>query len=311
VRRLRRSCLSVPGTQQRFHDKADAAAADEIMFDLEDSVAPAAKARGREMVVAALRGHEYAGKVRGVRVNACDSQWCFEDLQAVVEGAGDRLDTVVLPKVEGPRHVHFADVLLTQLEARAGLERRIGLEVQIESARGLEAVSAIAAASARLESLIFGPGDFMATLGVPELTIGRTPDYPGEFFHYVHWRILVAARANGLQAIDGPYAEVRDLEGLRRSAAPAAALGYDGKWALTPNQAEVLNQVFAPRQEDFDKAAAILEAYARATGVEETGAVMLGAEMIDEASRKLAEVMVERGRAAGMTPRRWQPPPAS
>ncbi|HEX6548823.1 MAG TPA: CoA ester lyase [Candidatus Dormibacteraeota bacterium] len=303
----RRSCLSVPGTQQRFHDKAEESSADMVMFDLEDSVVPAAKARGREMVVAALRGHEYAGKLRSVRVNAGDSQWCFEDIRAVVEGAGERLDTIVLPKVEGARHVHFADVLLRQLEAAGGLERRIGLEVQIESARGLESVSEIASASPRLESLIFGPGDLMATLGVPELTIGRTPDYSGEFFHYVHWRILVAARANGLQAIDGPYAQVRDLEGLRRSALPAAALGYDGKWALTPNQAEVLNEVFAPRQEDFDKAAAILDAYAHATGVEQTGAVMLGEEMIDEASRKLAAVMVERGRAAGMTARPWQP----
>jgi citrate lyase subunit beta/citryl-CoA lyase len=141
----------------------------------------------------------------------------------------------------------------------------------------------------------------MATLRVPELTIGRTPAaYPGEFFHYVHFRILVAARAHGLQAVDGPFAQVRDLDGLREGAEKVAALGYDGKWALNPAQAEVLNAIFAPSQRDFDRASAIVDAYERAAGADETGAVMLGDEMIDEASRKMAAVLVERGRAAGM-----------
>ncbi len=304
----RRSCLSVPATQPRFHEKAAASAADMVFFDLEDSVAPAAKERGRAMAVAALNGFDYAGKVRGVRVNAADTRWCFDDIRAVVEGAGANLDTIVLPKCEGPEHVHFADVLLSQLEAKLELPRQIGLDVQIESAVGLENALATARASRRLRALHFGPGDFMADLKVPELTIGRTPPaYPGEFFHYAHVRILVAARAAGIQAVDGPHAQVRDLEGMRASAVKMAALGYDGKWALNPQQADLINEAFAPRQEDFDKAAAIVEAYARATAVEQTGAVVLGDEMIDQASRRMAEVVIERGRAAGMTPRPWKP----
>ena len=304
----RRSCLSVPATQPRFFEKADRSAADFVFFDLEDSVAPSAKDRGRELAVEALRAHAYAGKSLGVRVNDCDSRWCFDDIRAVVEGAGDRLHTIVLPKVEGPEHVHFADLLLSQLEAKLGLGRRIDLDLQIETARGLENVERIAAAAARIQALHFGPGDFMATLRVPELTIGRTPPgYPGEFFHYAHFRILVAARANGLMAVDGPHAQVRDLDALRESARKVAALGYDGKWALNPAQAEVLNEVFAPSQRDFDKAMAIVEAYERSTGAEATGAVMLGEEMIDEATRKMAAVTVERGRSAGMTARPWSP----
>jgi citrate lyase subunit beta/citryl-CoA lyase len=297
----RRSCLSVPAIQPRFFEKADRSVADLVFFDLEDSVPPSAKERGRELAVEALRMYEFAGKSRGVRVNACDSRWCFDDLRTVVEGAGERLDTIVLPKVEGPAEVHFADLLLSQLEAKLGLAHRIGLDLQIESAVGLENVERTAAAARRVLALHFGPGDFMATLKVPELTIGRTPGaYPGEFFHYAHVRILVAARAHGLQAVDGPYAQVRDLDGLRGSAEKMAALGYDGKWALNPAQAEVLNAAFAPSQEDFDRASAIVAAYTQATATGDMGAVMLGDEMIDEASRKMAAVLVERGRAAGM-----------
>ncbi len=304
---MRRSCLSVPATQPRFFEKADRSAADMIFIDLEDSVAPSAKERGRELAVEALTGFDFAGKECGVRVNACDTSWCFDDIRAVVEGAGRRLDTIVLPKVEGPEHVHFAALLLAQLESKLGLQP-IGLDLQIESALGLERVEAIAQASPRIRALHFGPGDFMATLRVPELTIGSTPAaYPGEFFHYVHFRILVAARAFGLMAVDGPHAQVRDLDGLRASAQRVAALGYDGKWALNPAQAELLNEVFAPAQADFDKASAIIDAYEHSTAEQATGAVMLGDEMIDEASRKLAAVMVDRGRAAGLRPRPFKP----
>jgi citrate lyase subunit beta / citryl-CoA lyase len=306
--RARRSCLSVPSTQPRFFARADQSAADLVFFDLEDSVAPSAKERGRELAVEAIRAHEYAGKGLGVRVNACDTEWCFEDIRAVVEGAGDRLETIVVPKVEGPEHVHFVSLLLDQLEAKRRLERGIGLDLQIESALGLENVERTAGASRRIRALHFGPGDFMATLRVPELTIGRTPAaYDGDFFHYAHFRILVAARAHGLMAVDGPHAQVRDLDALRSSARRVAALGYDGKWALNPAQAEVLNEVFTPAQADFDKAVAIVEAYAHSAESAATGAVMLGEEMIDEASRKMAAVMVERGLAAGMEPRPWTP----
>ncbi len=262
--RARRSCLAVPGSNPRFHAKADQSAADQVFLDLEDSVAPAAKEGARDQVVAALRTFEYAGKVRTVRVNACDTRWCFDDIIAVVEGAGDRIDCLMIPKVEGVDHVNFVVHLLNQLEWKHGLERRIGLELQIESARGMENINAIAGATDRAETLIFGPGDFSADLRLPELTVGRLqPDYPGDFWHYFLARIVVAARANGLQPIDGPYAQVRDTDGLRTFAKRAAMLGFDGKWALNPVQIEVLNEVFSPGQEDFDKAVAILAAYRR------------------------------------------------
>ena len=300
TRLARRSCLTVPASRPRFLEKADGSAADVVVLDLEDSVAPSAKEQARDAAVGALRTYAYRGKVRAVRVNALDTRWCLDDVRHVVEGARDRVDLVVLPKVEDVDHVHFADHLLAQLERKLGLERPIGLDLQIETARGLEHAARIAGASPRNRALVFGPGDFAADLRMPGLTIGGLrPDYPGELWHSFQARILVAARAAGLDAIDGPFAQVRDLEGLREAARRAALLGYDGKWALNPAQVDVLNEVFAPSQEDFDRASAIVDAYRHATDAA-TGAIVLGDEMIDEATRKLAMVTVERGRALGM-----------
>jgi citrate lyase subunit beta/citryl-CoA lyase len=306
--KARRSTLAVPGSQPRFLAKAEQSSADEIFFDLEDSVAPAAKVQARGQVVDALRTHEFAGKLRAVRINDCDSKWCYEDIISVVEGAGDRIDCLIVPKVENVDDVHFVDALLSQIELKMGLGRRIGLELQIESARGMENIDAIAGASSRSEALVFGPADFLASLRVPELTVGRLkPEYPGDYWHYFMCRVVVAARAHDLEAIDGPYAQIRDLDGLRTFAERAAMLGFDGKWAVHPRQVEVLNEVFTPRQEDFDRAAAIIEAYRKATDDDLSGAVVLGDEMIDEASRKMALVMVERGQAFGMRARPWKP----
>jgi citrate lyase subunit beta/citryl-CoA lyase len=197
--------------------------------------------------------------------------------------------------------VTFVDDLLRMVEDTAGLERRIGLELQIETATGLTNIDNIAEASERAETLIFGPADMSASLGLPTVTAGLPmPNYPGDHWHFVIMRILVAARNAGLQAIDGPYLVIKDLDGFREMALRARALGYDGKWALHPGQIDVLNEVFTPTQDEFDKAEAILEAYADATDVKLTGAVMFGTEMIDEASRKMAKQLAERGRAAGM-----------
>lgn len=300
----RRSCLSVPATQPRFHEKATGVPADEVIFDLEDSVAPAAKATGRTLAVEALTTRDYGRRVRVVRVNGTDTPWCLDDVRHLVEGAGPCLDCLMLPKVEGADQVHFLDHLLGQLGRSLKLDRTIGLELQIESARGLSNVEEIAAASARTETLIFGPGDFAASMRMPGLVVGQADDnYPGDFWHYFMARIAVAARAHGLQAIDGPYARIRDEAGLRTLARRAALLGYDGMWALNPAQVDVINEVFTPSQEEFDRASAILDAYAHATDVDETGAVRLGEEMIDEASRKMAAVTAERGRAAGLEAR--------
>ncbi|MBP2707645.1 CoA ester lyase [Microbispora sp. RL4-1S] len=302
--RARRSCLAVPGSSPRFLEKAQTLAADEVFLDLEDSVAPAAKEEARANVVAALRDGDWTGRTVVVRVNDLTTRWTYRDVIEVVEGAGDRLDCVMLPKVRGASDVAWLDVLLGQIERANGLpEGRIGIEAQIEDARGLVAADEIAASSPRLETLVFGPADFMASIGMRTLVVGEQPPGYGEgdAYHYILMRILMAARAHGLQAIDGPYLQIRDLDGFRRVARRSAALGFDGKWVLHPTQVEAANEVFSPSQEDYDHAELILDAYDYYTTVERRGAVMLGDEMIDEASRKMALVVAAKGRAAGLS----------
>jgi citrate lyase subunit beta / citryl-CoA lyase len=310
--RPRRTTLAVPGSNPRFLAKARELPVDEVFLDLEDAVAPAEKAAARGAVAAALRDGGWGGKVRAVRVNDASTGWAYRDVVDVVEQAGRWLDTIVLPKVTGPAEVSWLDLLLGQIEQAAGLDRgRIGIEAQIEDAAGLAAADAIATASPRLEALVFGPADFMASLGMRSLTVGAQPaGYAGgDAFHYAHMRILVAARAHGLQAIDGPYAAIRDIDGLTASAASAAAIGFDGKWVLHPGQVEVVNAEFSPAQADYDRAELIIEAYEYYTTELRRGAAMLDGEMIDEASRKLALVTAARGRAAGLARQlRFEPP---
>jgi citrate lyase subunit beta/citryl-CoA lyase len=308
----RRSVLAVPGSSQRFLARAQALAADEVFLDLEDAVAPDAKPAARRAVIAALMSGDWGAKIRAVRVNGASTRWAYRDVIDVVEQAGRQLDAIVLPKVSGPAQVNWLDLLLGQIEQQAGLPPgRIGIEAQIEDARGLADVDAIAGSSPRLEALVFGPADFMASVGMRSLEIGAQPaGYPGDAFGYPKMRMLVAARSHGLQAIDGPHAAIADIEGLRRSAVAAAALGYDGKWVLHPGQIDVVNQAFAPDQADYDRAELILEAYDYYTTVESRGAAMLDGEMIDEASRKVALVAAARGRAAGLARTvRFRPPP--
>jgi citrate lyase subunit beta/citryl-CoA lyase len=214
-----------------------------------------------------------------------------------------------LPKVSGPGHIVWLDLLLGQVERAAALAPGgIAIEAQIEDAAGLAAVDQIAVASPRLAALVFGPADFMASLGMRSLSIGSQPEgySGGDAFHYAHLRILVAARAAGLQAIDGPYAAIGDVAGLGSAATSVAALGYDGKWVVHPDQIGPVNAAFSPSQDDYERAERILEEYEHATSVQERGAVMLDGEMIDEATRKLALVAAARGRAAGR-PRRLRP----
>src|SRR5580658_5644320 len=301
--RPRRSCLTVPGSSARFLAKARDLAADEVILDLEDAVAPAAKEQARAQVSAALAGPGLAGAgwaapVRAVRINGVVTQWAHRDVIDVVEQAGAWLDAIVLPKVSAPDHIIWLDLLLGQVEQAAGLPAgKIAIEAQIEDAPGLAAVDAIATASARLAALIFGPADFMASLGMRSLRIGAQPDgyAGGDAFHYPHLRILVAARAAGLQAIDGPFAAIGDLEGLSAAAVSVASLGFDGKWVVHPSQIEPVNAAFAPDQASYDRAELIIDAYAKAAEDHRRGAVMLDGEMIDEASRKLALVAAARG----------------
>ena len=299
--RARRSCLAVPASNQRFIEKARGLPADEVFLDLEDAVAPAVKSAARANAAAAADG-DWGGRLVAVRVNDATTQWAHRDVLDVV--GGGRVDAVILPKVTSPDHVVWLDLLLGQVEREAGLTAgQTGIEAQIEDACGLAAADAIAAASPRLEALVFGPADFTASVGIRSLDVGGQPEgyVGGDAYHYALMRILIAARSRGLQAIDGPYLKVRDGDGFLRSAASAAALGYDGKWVLHPSQIDAANDVFAPSAAEYSRAAAIIEAYSHATTVDRRGAVMLGDEMIDEASRKMAQAVLARGNAAGFT----------
>jgi citrate lyase subunit beta / citryl-CoA lyase len=299
--RSRRTCHAVPGSSERFLAKAPQLEADEVFLDLEDAVAPNEKESARERVIEALLTLDFRRETTVVvRVNGTDTPHYYRDLIEVVERAGERLAAIMLPKVRTPGDVEMTDKLLTQIELARGYELgRIGIEAQIEDATGLLACEAIATASPRMETLIFGPGDYSAAVGIPITTIGGAPEgYPGDHLNYVYSRLVVAARAAGIQAIDGPYARVGDDDGLRSRAQLARALGLDGKWTIHPGQIAIVNEVFSPRREEWERAEAMLAAYdeAHAAG---RGAAMYDGEMIDEANRKMAERIARAGRAAG------------
>ena len=285
--------------------KAKGLAVDQVFLDLEDACAPLEKPAARKNIVAALNEGGWEDKTRVVRVNDLSTQWAYRDVIEVVEGAGPNLDCVMLPKVQSAAHVIWLDTLLTQIELANGYEvGRLGIEAQIEDPRGLVNIDEISRASPRLETLIFGPADFMASSKMRGFEVGdQPPGYDvGDAFHYPLARILMAARSQGLQAIDGPYVRIRDDTGYRKVASRSAALGYDGKWVLHPGQVEAANEIFSPRQTDYDDAENTLDAYAYATSADggAVGAVMLGDQMIDEASRKMALVTALQGRAVGM-----------
>jgi citrate lyase subunit beta/citryl-CoA lyase len=310
VLRPRRSNLAVPGSSPKMLEKAKGLAADQVFLDLEDSVAPLAKPEARRNIVAALNEGGYDGKIRSVRVNDMTTEWTYRDVIEVVEGAGANLDCIMLPKVQTPEQVLTLETLLTQIEKSNGLEvGRIGIEAQIENALGLINVDAIASASDRVETIIFGPADFIASINMRTLVVGEQPPgyAEGDAYHYILMRILMAARAYDKQAIDGPYLQIRDVDGYRKVAERSAALGFDGKWVLHPGQVDVANEVYSPKQEDFDHAELILDAYQYYTSEAggKRGAVMLGSEMIDEASNKMAAVVSGKGRAAAMKRSVW------
>jgi citrate lyase subunit beta/citryl-CoA lyase len=282
--------------------KAPGLPADMVFLDLEDSVSPLEKEAARAKVVTAIKTQDWGDKVLCVRINAWDTEWTVFDVIEVVGEAGIRLEEVMLPKVQSAAEVIALDLLLTQVEIKAGLPSgHIGIEAQIETTRGLINVEEICAASPRLETIIFGPADFAASMEMPVLTGGvQIPEYPGDHFHYVFSKILMAGRANGLQVIDGPFLKIREPEAFRDYCQRTKVLGYDGKWALHPDQVDILNEIFSPTQEQFDRAWDILDAYEKATTEgERKGAVMFGDEMIDEASRKMATKFVRRGERAG------------
>lgn len=315
--RPRRTCLSVPGSSPKMIDKAKNLAADQVFLDLEDAVAADAKAAARPAVAAALAEPGWNAALLGFRCNDWTTPWTYADVVEVVGGAaavGGRIDMIVLPKVSDISHVHALDLLLSQLEREHGLPvGGITIDAQIEDAAGLRQLDAIAA-HPRVQALVLGPGDLMANLNMRTLVVGEQPEgyNVGDAYHHILMSILIAARAHGVAAIDGPYFKVRDVEAFRRVAGQSAALGYDGKWVLHPDQIAAGNEIFSPRQADYDHAELILEAYEWHTSAAggSRGAAMLGDEMIDEASRKMALVIAGKGRAAGMVRggQRFTPP---
>src|ERR1041384_5231130 len=299
--RSRRSCLATPGSNPRFLAKAKGLDAAQVFLDLEDSVAPIAKVDARKNIVAALNEGGWGNKIRVVRVNDWTTQWTYADVIEVVGGAGANLDCIMLPKVQTAEQVVALDLLLTQLEKALGYELgKIGIEAQIENALGLTNVNAIATASPRVETIIFGPADFMASINMKSLVVGeQPPGYDvGDAYHHILMSILMAARAHDKQAIDGPYLQIRDVDVFKRVAGRAAALGFDGKWVLHPGQIEAANETFSPSQADYDHAENILDAYEYFTSEAggKKGSAMIGDEMIDEASRKMALVLAGKGR---------------
>jgi len=292
----------VPGSRPELFEKGLRSEADLVFLDLEDSVAPAAKDAARRAVCQALQEMDWRGRPRTVRINPVDSPYWYRDLVELVAATGGAVDIVIVPKVNSPADVAAVTRLLETLEATCRRVEPIALEVQVETARGLVEVEAIAQASERLRALVFGPGDYAASVGMPMTAIGTFDQwdelYGGSRLDYPMHRLLVAARAFGLLAIDGPYADFRDAEGLRRAALRARALGYDGKWCIHPAQIAVVNEVFTPTDEEIAWAQRVVRAYQEAAGHGQ-GATAIDATMLDAASLRMAELTLARARAAG------------
>jgi citrate lyase subunit beta/citryl-CoA lyase len=297
--RLQRSTLAVPGSNPGMFTKALESDADVVFLDLEDAVAPADKEQARKNVIQALneldwRGH---GKTVSVRVNGIDTHYMYRDVVDVVEQAGHRLDMVLVPKVGVPGDVYLVDALLTQIEAARRIPHRIGIEILIETALGMANVEAIAATRGRLEAMHFGVADYAASVRARTVSIGGlNPDYPGDQWHFALSRMLVACRAYGLRAIDGPFGDFKDPDGFLAAARRDAALGYEGKWAIHPSQIALANDVFTPPEAEVNRARRILDAL-EAAAREGKGAAQLDGKMIDAASARMAENIVRTAEA--------------
>jgi citrate lyase subunit beta/citryl-CoA lyase len=297
--RLQRSELAVPGSNPSLFPKALESEADYVFLDLEDAVAPADKEAARGHVIRGLLEYDWRGrgKTIAVRINGIDTHYMYRDVVEVVEQAGHRLDVVLIPKVGVPADVYLVDALLTQIEAARGFPHRIGIEVLIETALGMANVEAIAQSSRRLEAMHFGVADYAASCRARTVNIGGlNPDYPGDQWHYALSRMVVACRAYGLRAIDGPFGDFNDPEGYRAAARRAAALGIEGKWAIHPSQIALANEIFTPPEAEVARAQRILDALAVAAR-DGKGAAQLDGKMIDAASARMAENIVNMAKA--------------
>ncbi|MGD9505711.1 MAG: CoA ester lyase [Syntrophobacteraceae bacterium] len=292
--RLRRSVLSVPANRERMIEKAFGLAADVIMLDMEDSVPVEEKAAARKRTAKVLRDADWGGQVRACRINGMDAPFAYRDIIDVVEAAGDCLDVIVIPKVNDPAEIKAVDYLLTQIEANIGITRPIGLEASIETALGMLRVGKIAFASPRLEALVFGVADYSASLGMMSKGVSGHGDaeefYPGHRWHFPLSRMAMAAKAAGLAAVDAPYGDYRDSEGLKRSCVMSAALGFGSKWAIHPQQIDIINEIYTPSLEDVERARRVIAAY-REAKAEGRGSLALDGKMVDAASIRIAEVL--------------------
>jgi malyl-CoA/(S)-citramalyl-CoA lyase len=309
--RLNRSELAVPGSQPQLFEKAAKSAADVIFLDLEDAVAPDDKAQARKNIIAALRDVDWGTKTLSVRINGLDTHYMYRDVVDVIEQGGERLDLIMIPKVGTAADVYAVDMLVTQCEAAVGRKKRIGFEMIIETALGMQNVHEIAAASKRNESLHFGVADYAASTKARTTNIGgANPDYSvltdknaagqrdvhwGDMWHYAVARMVVAARANGLRPVDGPFGDFSDPDGYKAGGNRAGVLGCEGKWAIHPSQVALANELFTPSEAEVKKAERIMEAMVQAQR-EGKGAVSLDGRLIDLASIRQAEVLVSKAK---------------
>lgn len=297
--RLRRSQLSVPGSNPHMMEKAIASDADHVFLDLEDAVAPNAKVEARGHIVEALKTQDWGKKTRCVRINNVRTQWAYEEVITLVEEAGEFLDTIMLPKVLAARDVWWLETMLEQIELKIGLKKKIGIELLIEEVEAMMNVDEIAFSSPRLECMVFGMGDYSASQGVSVRAVGDMDPYPGDIWHYARNKMVIAAKSAGVEPIDGPYANFRNPEGYLKEAARAKSLGLLGKWAIHPAQIELANKVFSPTVEEVERARAAGEAYKKAEA-EGIGAVQVGGVMIDAVAARMMENTMARAKLIGM-----------
>lgn len=288
--RLQRSELAVPGSNPTMIEKAATSAADYIFLDCEDAVAPPDKEQARKNIIQALNDIDWkaAGKTVSVRINGLDTHYMYRDVVDIMEQAGSRLDTILVPKVGVPADLYAVEVMVSQIETVKGYKNRVATEALIETALGMANVEAIAASGGRLEALHFGVADYAASNRARTVVIGGlNPDYPGDQWHFALSRMTVACRAYGLRPIDGPFGDFSDPEGYKAGARRAAALGIEGKWAIHPSQIELANEVFSPPPKEVERAEKIIAALKEAEA-QGKGAASLDGKMIDAASERMA-----------------------
>ena len=302
-----RSVLSVPGHIVKMHSKSLSTSADVVMLDLEDSVPVEAKQQARNIIIESIRSLDWSSKLLSVRINSVDTPFAYQDVIQIIEACGEKIDSIVLPKVNHPGDVHFLCRLLDGIELYRGLQKRIQIEVSIETAMGLEAISQIAIASPRIKSLVFGIADYTASVGARLVSLSGHGEheeniYPGHRWHYPLSKMIMVAKAHGLLAIDAPYGNFQDSTGLRKAAAMTCAIGCDGKWAIHPSQIDTIHEVYTPSREDIERAALILNA-AHSAELSGVGAIAVDGRMVDQATIRLARKLWEHAGHLNLIPR--------